>query len=412
VAKFTVSLPKKTGRRICGGPLGPYIDPFIALLEEQGYRRRSVNSAARIVADFSRWLYGHYLDAKDCDVDRVRRFLIFRKRAGAVHRGQRAALIMMMGLLHKMGVAHVADAVTVLSDSDRITKEFGDYMLNSRGLSPSTRGYYLPFVSLFLTERFGPGQIQLQILNGKDVTGFVQRHAYKHSHSYAQMLVQALRAFLRYLRHQGSINIDLASSVPKVAQWSFAGLPRLLSSAEVQEVLRCCDTQTHEGLRDYAIVLLLAHLGLRAGEVANLTFEQIDWREGCLSLRNKGGQWTRLPLPQQVGQALADYLAGGRPSSIDRHVFIRAQAPRHGYASTSISALSTRALARAGIDAGRTGAHIFRHALATEMLRKGASLSEIGQLLRHKHPDTTRIYAKVDLSALREIPPPWPEGAR
>ena len=210
--------------------------------------------------------------------------------------------------------------------------------------------------------------------------------------------------------HQGSIKVDLAACVPKVAHWSCAKLPSHLDAEDIRKVLRCCDSQTVEGRRDYAIVLLLADLGLRAGEVAALTLDQIDWEKGRLSLRNKGGQWAQLPLPEGVGHALADYLIATRPSSTDRHVFVRTRAPRRGYASTTISHLATRALARAGIDTPRTGAHIFRHSLATRMLRDGASLAEIGQLLRHQHPDTTRIYATVDLPALRELALSWPGG--
>ena len=161
------------------------------------------------------------------------------------------------------------------------------------------------------------------------------------------------------------------------------------------------------------MLLLFARLGLRAAEVAALTLDEIDWENGCLSIRNKGGRWTQMPLPQDVGEVIADYLASGRPSCTDRHVFIRDHAPRTGFTnSTSVSAVASRAFARAGIDCPRKGAHLFRHTLATEMLRQGASLTEIGQLLRHRNPDTTRIYAKVDLAALRELTPPWPGGAR
>ena len=401
-----------TLRRRYGGPLGPYVDEFTALLEQQGYRPRSICKSLQIVADFSRWLYGKYLDANDVNADRVQQFLHYRRRTVTVQRGQKSALMKMMGLLRDKGVMQVASTSAILSEREQVENDFSDYVLRNRGLSASTRTYYLPFVSCFLSEQFGNGPIRFETLNARSVTGFVQRHAREHSHNRAQMLVQAVRTFLRYLHHRGAIKVDLATCVPKVAQWSHARLPSFLCAEEVREVLRCCDRQTPEGRRDYAIVLLLAHLGLRAGEVAALMLDHINWEVGHLSLRNKGGQWTQLPLPEEVGQALADYLASARLSSIDRHVFIRSNAPRHGYASTSISALATRALARAGIDATRTGAHLFRHALATEMLRNGASLSEIGQLLRHKHPDTTRIYAKVDLPALRDLALPWPGGVR
>jgi integrase/recombinase XerD len=176
---------------------------------------------------------------------------------------------------------------------------------------------------------------------------------------------------------------------------------------------RCSRSAIARAPQDDAMLLLFARLGLRAAEVAALTLDEIDWERGCLAIRNKGGRWTQMPLPQEVGEAIADYLANARPSCTDRHVFIRDHAPRTGFTnSTSVSAVASRALTRAGIDFPRKGAHLFRHTLATEMLRQGASLTEIGQLLRHQHPDTTRLYSKGDLSALRELAPPWPGGAR
>jgi integrase/recombinase XerD len=192
-----------------------------------------------------------------------------------------------------------------------------------------------------------------------------------------------------------------------------AKLPAILRPDQVNRVLKRCDRGSAIGRRDYAMLLLLARLGLRAGEVAALTLDEINWQQGVLTIRSKGGQWTQMPLPQDVGKAIVDYLEHGRSFCTDRHLFVRVHAPRRGFrGATSISVIASRALARARIDHPRAGAHIFRHALATEMLRQGASLSEIGQLLRHQHPDTTRIYAKVDLAALRRLAMPWPGGAR
>jgi site-specific recombinase XerD len=401
-----------TLRRWYGGPLGSYIDDFTALLEKEGYRPASIRGALQIVAAFSRWLYGRYLEASDVDAYQVQQFLRYRRRTVTVQPGQRAALMKLTGLLRNMGIMRAATTPVILNVQERIEKDFGEYVVRYRGLSVSTLRNYLPFVSRFLREQFDDGPIRLEILGARDVTRFVQRHAGERSHSHAQMLVKALRAFFRHLHRQGAIKADLAAAVPKVAQWSNAALPSCLRPEEVGQVLRCCDRQMPEGRRDYAIVLLLAHLGLRAGEVAALTLDQIDWRESRLRVRGKGGEWAQLPFPEEVGEALADYLVAARPSGRDRHVFIRTRAPRRGYSSSTISSFATRALVRAGIDTVCTGAHIFRHSLATEMLRQGASLTEIGQLLRHKHPDTTRIYAKVDLPALRDLALPWPGGAQ
>jgi integrase len=250
-------------------------------------------------------------------------------------------------------------------------------------------------------------------LVGTDLTEFIRRHAHGYSHSRAQQTVTALRTSLRYLRLRGLIATDMTAYVPKVAHWSLAELPAFLRADQVARVLKRCDRRSAMGRRDYAILLLLARLGLRAGEVSALTLDEINWQEGILTIRGKRGQWARVPLPPEVGKAVADYLEHGRPSCTDRHVFVRVHAPLRGFRNSSwISVIASRALARARVDHPRGGAHIFRHALATEMLRQGASLSQIGQILRHQHPDTTRIYAKVDLAALKDLTMPWPGGVR
>jgi integrase len=192
-----------------------------------------------------------------------------------------------------------------------------------------------------------------------------------------------------------------------------AHLPVYLRGEQVARILQQTARTTVSGRRDYAILLLLARLGLRAGEVASLRLDDLNWEQGSLTIRGKGGRWARMPLPQDVGEAIIDYLANGRPSSTDRRLFLRTHAPRTGFRNaTTISIIASKALARARIDHPRGGAHIFRHSLATEMLRRGSSLAQIGDVLRHQHPDTTRIYAKVDVRALRELAMRWPGGAR
>ena len=213
--------------------------------------------------------------------------------------------------------------------------------------------------------------------------------------------------------YQGEITTDLAACVPRVANWSNSALPRFLQPGQVQQVLDHCDRRSAVGLRNYAILLLLARLGLRACEIVAMTLDDIDWEAGHLMVRGKGGHQAQMPLPMEVGRAIAVYLRKGRPNCASRRVFIRDHAPRVGFAnSAAVSTLVQRALADAGVDSPHTGAYVFRHSLATEMLRQGASLGEIGQLLRHAHPDTTRIYAKVDVQALRPLALRWPGGGR
>jgi site-specific recombinase XerD len=225
-------------------------------------------------------------------------------------------------------------------------------------------------------------------------------------------MVSALRSFLRFLRHRGDITIDLAACVPPIANWKFSTLPKFLQPEQVQRVLKQCDRNTAKGRRDYAILLLLARLGLRACEIVALTLDDIDWQTGQISIQGKANRTAVLPLPTDVGQAIAAYLKNDRPACSTRRVFICMRAPRRGFAnSIAISTIVARSLKKAGIDAPHTGAHLFRHSLATQMLRQGATLSDIALLLRHQSLNTTTLYAKVDLTALHALAQPWPGGA-
>jgi site-specific recombinase XerD len=218
---------------------------------------------------------------------------------------------------------------------------------------------------------------------------------------------------LRYLHYKGLIDTDLSLAVPKVARWRFSTLPKHLPAAQVRQVLHHCGRKTAMGRRDYAILLLLARLGLRAGEIVKLRLEDIDWDNSRISVCGKGGSWAQLPLPTDAANAIARYLQHGRPQCACRRLFIRAHAPLDGFrCATAVSKIVQCALERAGVVSARKGAHLLRHSLATEMLRKGASLDEIGVVLRHKSSDTTAIYAKVDLSSLRALALPWIGGSR
>ena len=296
--------------------------------------------------------------------------------------------------------------------SERLVEEYDFYLQRERVLSLATRINYRPFIQKFLTVRFGKGPIVLSRLRATDIIGFVRYHAGQLNGKRVHLMTTALRSFLRFARHRGDITLDLAACVPAVANWSLSTLPRAISPTHVKQVLKHCDRQTAVGRRDYAILLLLARLGLRSGEVAGLNLEDIDWKDGVFSVLGKAGL-SQLPLPGDVGKAITAYLKDGRPRlSSSRRLFLRARAPVVGIKSMAVRDVVKRALARAGIDSPRKGAHQFRHALATDMLKRGASLREIGDPLRHQSPETTAIYAKVDLISLRALAMPWPGGAR
>ncbi|MFQ5859123.1 MAG: site-specific integrase [Anaerolineae bacterium] len=401
--------------RMKGGPLGSYLDSYAAQLHAEGYARRSARVQIRLIADFSRWLGQKAIPPNAIVIQHTADYLCHRKRRGyRPTRGHPAALTRLLKLLREQGVIARELPQATTTPSERWVEEFEFYLQKERALSLVTRINYRGFIQQFLTSRFGSGPIELSALCATDVTGFVWRQAAHLRSVRVQKMTTALRSFLRFARYRGAISSDLAACVPSVASWSLSALPRSLPPAQVEEVLAHCNRQTPIGRRDYAILLLLARLGLRSGEVARLTLEDIDWDNGYLTVQGKKGRSSQLPLPAEVGEAIADYVKNGRPHVLsNRQVFLRGQAPVVGFKDQRVvGAVVRRALARAGIDSPRKGAHQFRHTLATEMLKQGASLAEIGELLRHQKLKTTAIYAKVDLMALRTLALPWPGGVK
>ena len=270
-----------------------------------------------------------------------------------------------------------------------------------------------PLSGHFWLRAFPSGQPDFHQISADGIARFVQHQAERITSKDAPTVVTALRSFLRHLLIRGAIDADLAACVPTIATWSLSQVPKFLPAEQIQRVLDSCDRDTASGRRNYCILLLLARLGLRAGEVVALTLDDIDWESGVITVRGKGKRVAQMPLPVEVGAAIAAYLRRGRPACSNRRVFIRERAPLVGFASSmAIASLVDRALKKAGVESAYRGSHVFRHSLATTMLNHGASLYEIGDLLRHRRPDTTAIYAKVDLVSLRSIALPWPGGGR
>jgi site-specific recombinase XerD len=295
---------------------------------------------------------------------------------------------------------------------DEVVRDFGRFLSSERGLAPATLINYLPIVRNLLVGRFGQDVVRFGDLQPLDIQRFVLRYAQATSRRRAQLAVTALRSFLRYLQQRGEIATDLAGAVPGVASWSLTGLPKFLPACQVKQLLAACDRATPVGKRDYAILLLLARLGLRAGEVVALALDDLDWESGDIIVRGKGKRLARLPLPPDVGAALVDYLRDVRPACSTRRAFVRMRAPLRGFVGpAAIDCVVCRAIKRAGLAPHLKGAHLLRHSLATDLLRHGASLTEIGQLLRHSQANTTQIYAKVDIESLRGIAMAWPGAA-
>jgi site-specific recombinase XerD len=393
--------------------LSEHLDAYATAIAQQGYARHSIRTQVVVIADFSRWLQQRHIGLQDLDGKVVDRFVRHHQQQTGIRRGDAGILHRFLAMLCQTGVVEQRQELSVQNPRQKITDAFRRYLLQERGLSRATLQNYVPFIDQFLAERFRNQTLNLSALRAADVTGFVQRHAHQFSPGRAKLLVTALRCFCRYLRHCGEIAVDLAGCVPAVPNWSRSTLPKFLPPGTVQRVLSRCDRQTPLGRRDYAILLLLARLGLRGGEVVALNLEDIDWESGQMTIRGKGGRSAQMPLPTDVGEAIAAYLRDGRPRCSSRRVFIRAKAPLGGFASSvAICFIVMQALRRAGVESARKGAHLFRHTLACDLLRQGCSLDEIGELLRHQSPNTTAIYAKVDLPALHSLALPWPGGSR
>lgn len=402
-----------TIERLRQGPLSEHLDAYAAAVTEQGYAHHSIGRQIVAIADFSRWLKHKHIEIRSLNHQVVDRFLRLRRRQQRVSRGDSKALDRMLSILRQKGIVKQCPPAVADSARSKIAAEFHRYLLQEIGRSPSTAKNYVPFVDQFLMERFQNRTAVLASLRASDVTGFVIRHAHQLSPVRAGIMVTALRSFFRYLLHRGAIATDLAGCVPAVPNWSLSTLPRFLPAGEVERLLKRCDRKTAVGRRNHAILLLLARLGVRAGEAIKLSLDDIDWAAGQITIHGKGGRAAPLPLPADVGTALAAYLRRDRPPSASRRVFLRHRAPITGFANPStLSSIVRRALKHAGIESAHTGAHVLRHSLATSMLRQGGSLDEIGELLRHQSPNTTAIYAKVDVAALHTLALPWPGGGR
>jgi len=396
-------------QRICDGPLGCYIERFAEFLAGEGYTSRTVRAKQVRAAELSHWLARRGLPVAKLDEQTLKQFHVDRRVSR--RRGDVFTSHQFLGLLRHLGVIPPS-----LQKMDRtalglIIRDYEGFLSSERGLARATVVCYLPIVRRLLTERFGNRGPRLQDLRPADLHRFILREGQRVSRTHARATVTALRSFLRFLRQRGAVKTDLAAVLPGVAHWRFSHVPKSLPPEQVEQLLRSCDRSTPSGQRDYAILLLLARLGLRGGEVLAMTLDDLDWEHGEIVVRGKGQRLERLPLPKDVGTALVDYLRHVRPACSTRHVFIRLKAPLRGLRLAAICCVVRRALKRAGLNPDLKGAHLLRHSLATAMLRRRASLGEIGQLLRHKQPTTTQIYAKVDIEALRGIALPWMGGA-
>ena len=380
------------------------------LIDEAGVvqRARRPVGIRVVLGPFGRWLEAQGLGAGDI-TEAVIDTYVEQTTAGG-QGDTRRALRELLAVLRESGLCRPL-ALEAGSTHQQLLNEYRRYLLTERGLAERTIEHYTEAAQAFLVSRAADDARAVKEWTAADVLTFVQRRSIYRPSVHMQQVCTGLRAFLRYLCFRGHIDCDLSKCVPRIAHWRLATLPKSLSAEQIERMLLGCRRDTGGGRRDYAVLLLLSRLGLRAEELRRLTLDDIHWQRGELTVRGKGRGPEPMPLPEDVGEALAAYLTHGRPASGSRSVFVRLTPPHEAYGnSDAFGHIVRHAMRRAAVDAPSKGTHIFRHTLATEMLRSGASLREIGYLLRHRDEDTTRLYAKVDLVRLRTLALPWPGG--
>jgi site-specific recombinase XerD len=389
------------------------LDGFAAHLQEEGYCWWTTRSHVNAAAHLGLWTKTIELGVDSLNEKTLLSFEEHLSSCACLSANIRASSSgETVGARHFLRYLRDIGAVTSRNDQKHqphyspLHQGFRQWMREHRGVKERTLEIYAPTVAdLLHTIGENPQEYNIESLRS-----FVFSRLKQSSRVHAKKAVTAVRMFLRYLAAHGLCMPYLDEAIPRLAHWRLSDLPRYLESEDIEEIISCCDTSTPVGRRDRAILLLIARLGLRGGDIASLRLEDIDWTEASIRVTGKGRRQTRLPLPQQVGDAILQYLQFGRPPVNDDHVFITAIAPLHPLGSGSrVSCIVARAIRRAGIKAPTHGAHVLRHSAATAMLRQGMSLNGIAAILRHKSIETTIQYAKVDISLLKEIAQPWPE---
>lgn len=408
--KSTEVLPECT-QLMDPSTLRPFVEAFTSRLLNLGHTRLTVSGYEASARHFGQWLQS----ISEIDDDVVRRFAQHRCRCPGSRRTDRLSAEYVNRVRRFVGFLVEYGAVTpsthelprVDLHEDQVLA-FQTWLIRHRGISERTVRRHGRMVRRLLAA-LGPDP---KLYDAGLVRQVILDEAQRTSRANLKTITMALRGYLKYLATQGLCQPGLDQAIPTVPQWRLSALPLYICTADVDRVVASCDVTTPIGIRDHAVLLLLARLGLRAGDVSSMCLADIDWREGTLCVRGKGRREIRLPLPQDVGEAIIDYLRDARPPAACEQIFLRTVAPRRPLASATVSSIVKLALVRAGIDnAPSRGANLLRHSAATSMLRAGATLDMIGTVLRHRSVDTTAHYAKVDINMLLQIAQPWPGSA-
>lgn len=389
------------------GPLEPFAAGFDAELARLGYTPGGICRKLEAAAHLSCWLAERGMTAADIGDATMGEFAAARRAAG--HAGQLTgrSLTWLLDYLRRLGA--VRPAAPEPADEGQLLERFRAFLADERGLAAKTRSAYLNSARRFLeaSGRAGEAGPPLSGLAASDVIVFLVGAARVQAPGTTQNTASMLRTFLAWLYAEGLVEAPLAGTVPGAYRHRRVRMPALVTGTEAAALLAACDRATAQGLRDYAIMLILMRMGLRAGEIAALTLEDVDWRQGIVAVTGKGGRRDQLPLPRDVAEAIIAYLRDGRPAAVlDREVFVRSVAPRRSLTDYAVRHSVARAARRAGL--GKIRPHQLRYFAATAMQAAGAPLAEIGQVLRHDDERTTSLYAKVDVAALRPLAPPWP----
>jgi integrase/recombinase XerD len=392
-------------------PAGPHLDAFLGWLEQRGYQPRRIPHLLRGVHRFSRWAYGAGLTLQELDATALEAFRLHLEACQRLHYPSGRLSHLFVGARHFVtflaAVELIAPTALVspLPPEPALLGAFRCWMRTHRGTTEATlTGYRQTILALLHTLGEQP-----EAFEAKALRTFVLTRAGCGGIGRAKTVVTAVRMFLRFLIAIGRCPPGLDHALPTLAQWRLASLPKYLPADAVERVLVSCDLATPSGVRDRAVLLLLARLGLRAGDVAALQWRDIDWQDGTLCVAGKTRRTSRLPLPQEVGEAILAYVTHQRPRVSSEHVFLTTIAPLTPLRPKAVTQIAARALQRAQVESPSLDAHVLRHSAATSMLRQGVSLPSIGALLRHASVETTAHYAKVDITLLQAVARPWPE---
>ena len=400
-----------------GRPLDDHIEPFLKHLGAAGYAERTLRKKRTVAKAFARWTRRKQIVGNDLSDGHITAFVARSPRRRKAHvKFELAAMRLFFEYLRGYAGLQRPALQNDVSAADALLQNYKDYLRKDRGLTENSLLVYVPFIRDFLAaQTTQTGGVSPKAFGTLIIRNFILEHTLDRSSEYARLLCTALRSFFRFLLLCGQISRDLSNAVPMFRKYRQAVPPAFLSPSEVERVLAATGS-TLSGRRDHAILLLLARLGLRGGEVVALELDDIRWRAGEIVVRGKGRMVDHLPLLSDVGEALALYIREDRGVSASRRIFLRTWAPRIGLTGpAAVGHIVRRALAHAGVRrSGRGASHLFRHGLATKMIRHGASISEIAEVLRHRSQNTTAIYAQVSFEALREVALPWPAmgGAR